>query len=104
MMASTFRATPSSTTVTDGSMSTTSDAPRTRSVLPDGYAPFAGPDSTLTDEVRRRSVTKEGEHFLGEEAGGFADVAPEELDDEHGAAELDVAPDLLGDALGVAGD
>ena len=42
------------------------------------------------------------EHRVGEEACGFADVTPEELDDEHGAAEIDVATDLFEDSIRVS--
>jgi hypothetical protein len=55
---------PRATTVTDGSISTASPAPRTRRVLPDGYAPLASPTSTLTDGVSRRSSSPHSTDFL----------------------------------------
>jgi hypothetical protein len=41
---------------------------------------------------------------VGEQACRFADVTAEELDEQHRPGEIDVATDLVDDAIGIPGD
>jgi hypothetical protein len=70
--------------------------------------PSRGPASArlglAARRLRRLASAKGGHHGFGEEAGGRAGVAAEELDREEGAAELHVALDALDHALGRAPD